>query len=64
MHGAHGDRADMAKTSLQKRLDAGQPPAWLQPLSLQSDALQVYRVLPPGAVAGSPSPRPKPEAGG
>ena len=51
MHAGHGDRADMAKTALQKRLDAGQSPTWLQPLSVRTDPLQVYRVLPPGQVA-------------
>jgi hypothetical protein len=59
MHASHGDRADMAKTALQKRLDAGQPPSWLQPLSVKTDALQVYRVLAPGAVA-RPAPSPPP----
>ncbi len=57
MHANHGDRADMAKTALQKRLDAGQPPSWLQPLSVKTDPLQVYRVLAPGEIAG-PAPQP------
>ncbi|WP_174300126.1 hypothetical protein [Caulobacter sp. S45] len=61
MHAGHGDRADMAKTSLQKRLDAGQPPGWLQPLSVRTDPLQVYRVLAPGQVAG-PAPAPPAKA--
>ena len=61
MHAGHGDRADMAKTALQKRLDAGQPPSWLQPLSVKTDPLQVYRVLPAGKVAEpAPSPSPSP----
>ncbi len=50
MHSHHGDRADMTKAALQKRLDAGQPPAWLQPLSTKNEPLQVYRVLPPGVI--------------
>ena len=58
MHSRHGDRDDMAKSALQKRLDAGQPPSWLQPLSAKSEPLQVYRVLPPGAVAGPPPAKP------
>ncbi len=57
MHAGHGDRADMARTALQKRLDAGQPPSWLQPLSVRTDPLQAYRVLAPGQVAG-PAPAP------
>ena len=56
MHSGHGDRADMAKAALQKRLDAGQPPSWLQPLSVKTDPLQVYRVLAPRQVAG-PAPQ-------
>jgi hypothetical protein len=54
-HAGHGDRSDMGKQSLQKRLDAGQAPAWLQPLSPADAPLQVYRVLPPEAVAKPPS---------
>jgi hypothetical protein len=46
-HRHHGDRSDMTRDALQKRLDAGQPPAWLQPLSSKDDALQVYRLRPP-----------------
>ncbi len=61
MHAGHGDRADMAKTALQKRLDAGQPPSWLQPLSVKTDPLQVYRVLAPGQAA-TPAPSPPPKA--
>jgi hypothetical protein len=57
MHANHGDRADMTKDALQKRLDAGDPPAWLQPLSPPGAPLQAYRVLAPGAKAG-PAPAP------
>ena len=59
MHARHGDRDDMASTALQKRLDAGDPPTWLQPLSAKADPLQVYRVLPPGVAAGPPPAKPK-----
>ena len=59
MHAHHGDRDDMAKTALQKQLDAGVSPPWLQPLTARSEALQVYRVLPPGQVAGPPPAKPK-----
>jgi hypothetical protein len=48
-HSRHGDRSGMTKDSLQKRLDAGAPPAWLQPLSAPSAPLQAYRVPPPTA---------------
>jgi hypothetical protein len=46
-HQHHGDRADMTRDTLQKRLDAGKPPAWLDPLSPKDDALQVYRLRSP-----------------
>ena len=62
MHAAHGDRVDMAMTALQKRLDAGRPPVWLQPLSPRGEALQAYRVLPPGVLAG-PAPTAPSEPG-
>jgi hypothetical protein len=48
-HARHGDRSGMTKDSLQKRLDAGTPPAWLQPLSLPWTPLQAYRVAPAAA---------------
>ena len=35
----------MGADSLQKRLDAGKPPAWLEPLSTDG-AVKVYRVKP------------------
>jgi hypothetical protein len=41
----------MTQGSLQKRLDAGKPPAWLQPLSPPEAPLQAYRVAPKLAVA-------------
>jgi hypothetical protein len=50
-HARHGDRSDMTKDSLQKRLDAGTPPAWLQPLSPPQAPLQAYRVAPQTAAA-------------
>ncbi len=46
-HARHGDRSGLSKDSLQKRLDAGTPPAWLQPLSPPQAPLQAYRVAPP-----------------
>jgi hypothetical protein len=45
-HSRHGDRDKMSKDSLQKRLDAGKPPAWLIPLSPADAPLQAYRVKP------------------
>jgi len=57
-HAHHGDRSDMTRDSLQKRLDAGAPPAWLQPLSPQAAPLQAYRVAPktapPQTATGAP----------
>jgi hypothetical protein len=50
-HARHGDRTGMSKDSLQKRLDAGTPPAWLQPLSPPDAPLQAYRVAPKTAAA-------------
>ena len=51
VHAHHGDRSGMTKDSLQKRLDAGTPPAWLLPLSPPQAPLQAYRVLPQTAAA-------------
>jgi hypothetical protein len=45
-HSRHGDRDKMSKDSLQKRLDAGKPPAWLIPLSPADAPLPAYRVKP------------------
>ena len=59
MHQHHGDRDDMARTALQRQLDAGVSPPWLQPLTWKGAPLQIYRVLPPGAVAGPPPAKPK-----
>lgn len=50
-HARNADRDYLGREVLQKRLDAGRPPAWLQPLSPANAGLQVYRV------------RPRPEAG-
>jgi hypothetical protein len=50
-HARHGDRSGLSKESLQKRLDAGTPPAWLQPLSPPQAPLQAYRVAPPTVAA-------------
>ncbi len=55
-HARHGDRSDMTKLSLQKQLDAGQPPAWLQPLTPPATALQVFRVVAPPVTASAPAP--------
>ena len=53
-HVRHADRDGLAANSLQKRLDAGRPPAWLTPLSAPGDSLQVYRVTQPAAGAAPP----------
>ena len=57
-HARHADRDGMGANSLQKRLDAGKPPAWLTPLSAPGDALQVFRVGDVGPpVAATVAPR-------
>lgn len=43
-HSRHWDRSAMPADALQRRLDAGRPPAWLQPLSPKGSPLEVYRV--------------------
>jgi hypothetical protein len=57
-HARHGDRSGMTKDSLQKRLDAGAPPAWLQPLSPPQAPLQAYRVAPQTATAAPQGAKP------
>ena len=50
-HARNSDRVGMSSDSLQKRLDAGKPPAWLELLS-DKGPLRLYRVRPvaePGA---------------
>jgi hypothetical protein len=47
-HRGHYDRAGLPADALQRRLDAGRPPAWLAPLSPPGAPLQVYRVVYPG----------------
>jgi len=39
----------MGKLALQKQLDAGHAPAWLQATTPNGAALQFYRVIPPPA---------------
>ncbi len=56
-HHRHGDRDGMLPDSLQKRLDAGKPPAWLLPLSPKDAPLQAYRVAPaPGSARAAVEP--------
>jgi hypothetical protein len=43
-HRRNGDRVGMPAGSLQKRLDAGRPPSWLEPVGDQRGALRLYRV--------------------
>ncbi len=59
-HGRHGDRSDMTKLSLQKQLDAGHAPDWLQPLTPPTAALQVFRVTAPAVAVPSPTPAVRP----
>lgn len=45
-HRVLSDHAAMGPASLQQRLDRGEVPAWLEPLSAAGEPLQVYRVRP------------------
>jgi len=53
-HGNHTDRIGMAPASLQKRLDVGKPPAWLERLNAPNAPLEVYRVRPPSPPRAHP----------
>jgi hypothetical protein len=43
-HRGQWSRIGMSADALQRRLDAGQPPAWLHPLTPPDAALEIYRV--------------------
>jgi hypothetical protein len=43
------DKKNLPADSLQKRLDRGAPPAWLERVSDPKEAIQIYRVLPPSS---------------
>jgi hypothetical protein len=45
-HGRNADRVGMKPDSLQKQLDAGKAPSWLEPLSVKG-VVRVYRVRAP-----------------
>ena len=47
-HKGNSDRVGMKADSLQKRLDAGKPPSWLEPVSVNGP-VRVYRVKPAGS---------------
>jgi hypothetical protein len=53
VHSRHADRDNLPKDALQTRLDAGKPPAWLQPLSPPNAPLQAYHVLPAPQIASA-----------
>ena len=44
-HAHLSDRTDKSANSLLRRLDRGDAPGWLEPLSAKGEALQVYRVV-------------------
>ncbi len=46
-HAPHADRDGMKPGALQKQLDAGRSPAWLEPLSPPNAPVLTYRVRPP-----------------
>jgi hypothetical protein len=50
-HARHVDRVGLARDSLQARLDAARPPAWLTRLSPPGAPVEVYRAEPPGLAA-------------
>jgi hypothetical protein len=50
-HAKSQRRMAMPVDSLQRRLDRGDPPLWLEPLSAPGEPLRVYRVLPPSLAA-------------
>ncbi len=52
-HARHADRDDMGRNSLQRRLDRGDPPAWLEPLTAPDAPLVLYRLRPPSGVAAA-----------
>jgi hypothetical protein len=43
---AHAAVTKAPPASLRAALNAGRPPAWLQPVSASTDPLQVYRLRP------------------
>ena len=45
-HRGHADRAGLGRDTLQARLDAGAPPAWLERLSPPGAPLDLYRARP------------------
>jgi hypothetical protein len=46
-HAINADRTGLANETLVRHLDAGKPPAWLERLSKDKAAIDVYRVKPP-----------------
>jgi hypothetical protein len=56
-HGNHTDRVGMSPASLQKRLDQGRPPTWLERLNPVGAPLEVYRVRPPSPPDAPSAPR-------
>lgn len=50
-HARHSDRVGLRADSLQARLDADRPPAWLEKLSPPKAPLEVYRVRPLATLA-------------
>lgn len=55
-HARNADRDNLGRDTLQKRLDTGRAPAWLEPLSPPNASVQVYRVRP---ITASPLSTPK-----
>lgn len=47
IHKNHADRSKLSREALQRRLDRGDAPAWLKPLTEPKSPVMIYRVLAP-----------------
>jgi len=47
LHANHADRSGLDRDALQSRLDRGEPPAWLQPMTKPHAPVMIYRVEAP-----------------
>ena len=44
LHRNHADRTGLSRDSLQRRLDRGDPPAWLRPMTQRTSPVVIYQV--------------------
>lgn len=47
LHANHADRSGLDRDALQRRLDRGEPPGWLTPISPAHAPVMIYRVVEP-----------------